>query len=186
MEGVSRALRCVGRGWRESKPYAMQDTGFTPLYRASCHCGDVKYEVSAEPLDAKLCHCRACQKLHGAPFEWVQIFEKDKVRFTSGTDKLYFWSDQFERGFTAHEREEAEEGRFELPVKVSCCKCRTPIADEGRNMWLAYGTLFDFKDQKVPDSFKHQCHLFYAARVIDMPDDKPKWLGHKNKSPLFE
>ena len=53
-------------------------------------------------------------------------------------------------------------------------------------MWLAYGTLFDFGfPAQIPEKFKHTCHLFYAARVIDVPDDKPKWLGHKNKSPLM-
>ena len=54
-------------------------------------------------------------------------------------------------------------------------------------MWLAYGTLFDFGyPPQIPEPFKHTCHLFYAARIIDIPDDKPKWLGHKNKSSLMK
>jgi hypothetical protein len=32
------------------------------------------YHVCADPVDAKICHCLACQKLHGAPMQWAAIF----------------------------------------------------------------------------------------------------------------
>ena len=181
---IGEGGKIVNKIWYEEKPYNFGpkansfETG-EALYRASCHCSAVRYEVNAEPLDAKLCHCKDCQKLHGAPFEWVCIFQKNNVRFTSGVNQLYFWSSELGRGF-----ENAEASERQLPVKVSCTKCRTPIADEGRNMWLAYVPLFDFTGE-IPESFNHTCHLFYAARVIDIPDEKPKWMGHKNKSPLW-
>ncbi len=77
--------------------------------------------------------------------------------------------------------EEADERR--LPGKVSCSHCRTPIADEGRNMWLAFATLFGFTvEAGIPKGFQHSCHLFYRQRCIDMGDDAVKWQGHKNKS----
>jgi hypothetical protein len=44
------------------------------FYPASCYCGRVKYEVRGDPESAKFCHCRGCQQLHGAPFEWVGSF----------------------------------------------------------------------------------------------------------------
>jgi hypothetical protein len=31
----------------------------------SCLCGSVQYEISAEPVTARLCWCRSCQKLAG-------------------------------------------------------------------------------------------------------------------------
>ena len=53
-------------------------------------------------------------------------------------------------------------------------------------MWLAFPSLFDFgHPPQVPASFKPTCHIFYATRVMDMPDDLPKWSGHKNKSILL-
>jgi len=61
-----------------------------------------------DPLDSKLCHCRDCQKLHGAPFEWVSIFRKTDVNFISGLDQLYFWSDELGQGFEARERDKVE------------------------------------------------------------------------------
>ncbi len=147
------------------------DSTFIPKYQAACFCGKVQYEVTADPVDAKLCHCRACQRLHGAPMQWAAIFHKHHVRFTAGLDLLRFYNSEQD----LHERI--------LPCKISCKQCGTPIADEGRRMWLAFPTLFDFgQGGEIPDSFKPTCHLFYGQRVTDIYDNLPKWSGHKNQS----
>ena len=75
----------------------VDDDAFTPRYWASCHCGAVRYEVSADPLDAKICHCRTCQSLHGAPMQWAAIFHKRHVRLTRGIEHLRFYSDALDR-----------------------------------------------------------------------------------------
>ena len=49
---------------------SIADVNFTAKYRASCYCNAVQYEVCSDPVDAKICHCLACQKLHGAPMQW--------------------------------------------------------------------------------------------------------------------
>jgi hypothetical protein len=70
-----------------------------------------------------------------------------------------------------------------VAIKVSCSLCGTPIADEGRRMWLAFPSLFDFGfPPAVPKAFRPTCHIFYGSRVIDIYDDLPKWSGHKNHS----
>jgi hypothetical protein len=153
---------------------SLEDTEFVVKYKAACFCGAVQYEVSADPVDAKICHCQACQKLHGAPMQWAAIFHKRHVRFTAGLEDLVFYNN--------------EQGTRErsLPCKVSCGLCGTPIADEGRRMWLSFPSLFDFGfPAKVPDSFKPTCHIFYGTRVIDIHDGLPKWSGHKNHSNLM-
>ena len=147
------------------------DEAFIAKYRARCLCEAVCYEVCADPLDAKICHCMACQKLHGAPMQWAAIFHKRHVKLTAGLKLLSFFN--------------SEQGRHEriLPCKVRCGRCGTPIADEGRRMWLAFPSLFDFEHRTgVPDSFKPTCHIFYGMRVVDIDDDLPKWSGHKNYS----
>jgi len=147
------------------------DPQFQVKYRASCFCKAVEYEVGADPVDAKICHCLACQKLHGAPMQWAAIFHKKDVRITTGVDCLRFYSS---------ERNILERV---LPCKVSCSLCGTPIADEGRRMWLAFPSLFDFGGlAAVPEAFRPTCHLFYGSRVMDMDDSVPKWSGHKNHS----
>jgi len=147
------------------------DRNFEAKYRARCHCGTVRYEVCADPVDAKICHCRMCQKLHGAPMQWAAIFHKHHVRFTAGFDALRFFNG------------ELNQGKRILPCKVGCGECGTPIADEGRKMWLAFPPLFDFGNPpQVPDAFKPRCHIFYGARVFDMNDGLTKWSGHSEKS----
>ena len=68
---------------------SLTDHRFVVKYRASCYCRAVRYEVCADPVDAKLCHCVACQKLHGAPMQWAAIFHKRDVRITRVTSPEY-------------------------------------------------------------------------------------------------
>ena len=160
--------------WKEAPPYASDRDDFTPEYRARCFCGAVAFEVCADPVDAKICHCPQCQSLHGAPFQWAVIFHKTDVRFVRGMDRLFFYNP-----------ETGTPGRV-LPCKLSCGECRSPIADEGRRMFLAFGPLFGFGyPPRVPPAFEPSCHIFYAQRVLDVHDDRPKYLGHKGLSPLL-
>jgi hypothetical protein len=186
--------------WRYLSPYraefgssttttpqvAETDSDEIPIYNASCYCGRVQYQVRGDPANTKLCHCRGCQLLHGAPFEWVSIFSKDNVRFSpsSSLDHLYFYSSELDKGWTNQEANDRI-----LPCKVSCEHCRTPVADEGRHMWLAFNTLFGFMTEQeggIPDAFRHSDHLFYQQRCVDISDDKMKWQGHRNKSPEWK
>jgi hypothetical protein len=166
----------VGReeqGWREAPPYA-SDPSFAVKHRARCHCGAVAFEVAADPVGSKLCHCPQCQTLHGAPFQWAVIFHKRDVRFVRGIEDLHFY--QAESRTSGHG----------LPCKLSCSRCRSPIADEGRRMFLAFGPLFDFGyPPRVPPAFEPRCHIFYGSRVIDIDDGRPKYLGHEGSSPLW-
>ena len=147
------------------------DTGFMTKYRANCYCKAVQIEVCADPVDAKICHCRTCQTLHGAPMQWAAIFNKQDVRIIKGIYCLKFYNS-----------EQSINQRI-LPCKVSCRLCGAPIADEGRRMWLAFPLLFDFGfPPQVPKKFMPTCHIFYGSRVMDINDDLPKWLGHKNHS----
>ena len=70
---------------------SVEDAAFVAKYRAQCHCGTVRYEVSEDPVDAKLCHCPQCQSLHGAPFQWAVVFHKHDVRFVRGVEKIFFY-----------------------------------------------------------------------------------------------
>jgi hypothetical protein len=161
--------------WRDLPPYRSTDPAFAAKYRARCFCGRVRFEARADPVDSKICHCPQCQSLHGAPFQWAVIFRKDDIRFAAGAEGLYFYS--AELGQPGHR----------LPCKLSCEVCRSPIADEGRRMFLAFGPLFDFAGRRrIPAAFEPTCHIFYGARVIDVDDGTPKYLGHKDQSPLWQ
>lgn len=105
--------------------------------------GRVQFQLSrAAPLASKLCHCTTCQLQHAAPFQWAAIFEKDDINFTSGVDSLE-WYDP-----TTKSKE------HQLPCKVRCSYCQSPIMDEGRNMILLFPSLIHLKTQQAKDDFK--------------------------------
>lgn len=135
----------VHRNRMDRPPYSLADSSkpFNRVYTGSCFCEKVKFEISREkPLDAKYCHCKGCQVLHGAPFQWAAIFEKSDVHFYEGQDQLIYWNSA----------ENSTE--YILPCKVYCNHCRAPIMDEGRNMLLMFPTLINFKDVKSKLKFK--------------------------------
>lgn len=163
----------VHRNRMDRPPYSLADDSkpFNRIYEGSCFCKKVKFEVAREaPLDAKYCHCKGCQQLHGAPFQWAAIFHKEDVHIYEGQDQLIYWNSP----------EQSTE--YILPCKVYCNHCRAPIMDEGRNMILLFPTLIHFKNAEEKQKFRPSCHIFYSRRCIDVPDGIPKWEDHKDKS----
>lgn len=69
--------------------------------RGSCLCGAVTYQVSAPLKAATHCHCKKCQKGHGAAFATYASTPKYAVSIhaTSGTLKGYESSEGVTRQF---------------------------------------------------------------------------------------
>jgi hypothetical protein len=167
--------------WTTQPPYAppppssSSESAFTPRWTGTCHCGRVRYHLSRErPLATKYCHCRGCQVLHGSPFQWAAIFEKTDMAFENGAQDLVFYSSG------------SKHDAHELPCKVACRHCRSPIMDEGRKMALVFPTLIEFGGPEERALFAPECHLFYSQRVCDIPDGKPKWTGLDKQSELMD
>ncbi|KAK6218739.1 hypothetical protein LQW54_002663 [Pestalotiopsis sp. IQ-011] len=80
----------------------------------------------------------------GAPFQWAAIFHKDDMVFENGAKDLVFY----------HSGEKTL--GHDLPCKISCAHCRSPIMDEGRRMVLLFPTLLKFKDKAARDLFYPQ------------------------------
>ncbi|KAI9368109.1 Mss4-like protein [Aspergillus egyptiacus] len=168
--------------FKDRAPYKIRaDQEFGPVkWRASCDCGQVTYKVNREqPLNAKYCHCRGCQKTHGAPFQWCGIFHKTDITFTKGTEGLSFYSSQ-------------DKSRdYQLPTKVACAHCRSPIMDEGRNVCLVFPELIDYEASGTNHdtwrkAFEPKMHIFYSHRAMDVPDGKPKWEGLDEQSQMLD
>ena len=127
-------------------------------------------EVAAESVDAKICHCQTCQKLHGAPMQWALIFHKEDVRVSWGRGHLSYFNCVSKRN------------EHRPPCKVSCAICGTLLADESRQIWIAFPSTFGFSAVEVPSVFLPYCQTFYAERIMDVSDALPKWAGHKGRS----
>jgi hypothetical protein len=131
--------------WKQRAPYRIHEPeeNFPKRYEASCHCGQVKYQLSREtPLDSKLCHCTTCQTQHAAPFQWAAIFEKTDINFVEGHHGLEWYDPS------------SKSADHRLPCKVRCSYCHSPIMDEGRNMILLFPSLIKLETEKDRANFK--------------------------------
>ena len=44
------------------------------ILTGGCLCGEVRYRITATPVEALYCHCRMCQRAHGAPvIAWLTV-----------------------------------------------------------------------------------------------------------------
>jgi len=159
--------------WFQKPPYG-GCTQFAPKYKASCFCKRVQFAVQTCPLASKICDCSTCMRLHGAPMQWAVLFQKDAVRFEAESIK-------FIRFYNTSEDAAYEDGRDrKLPCKLQCKHCGTWIADEGRNMFMAMPTLFEFVTggarPEFPESFLPASHIFCATQALDMCDGLPRFL----------
>lgn len=128
----------------------------------------------------------------GAPFQWAAIFHKEDMQFENGVSGLSFYN-------SSQKLKERQ-----LPCKVSCSFCHSPVMDEGRNMVLLFPELLDLgergkKDFEVRYGFfqepllfvliltakTNSCHIFYSQRVVDIDDGKPKWSELDESSDLM-
>jgi hypothetical protein len=120
--------------WRKQLPYK-NDEFKEPLYHSRCHCGRVKFSVNTAPLDAKLCHCRDCRVMHGAPIQHAAIFEKKSVHFEEGSlDHIRFYanergSNKGQEGEEGHDKVTRLGGRSDISFPVCQGKCPVRIVD---------------------------------------------------------
>ena len=49
-----------------------------------CHCGAIRYSVTAKPLAVNACHCKDCQRLSGGPFGLFLHVARDAVAVSGG------------------------------------------------------------------------------------------------------
>ncbi|MFC3050785.1 GFA family protein [Kordiimonas pumila] len=57
----------------------------TTIQEGGCSCGDVRYQMLAEPMFVHCCHCTCCQQQTGAAFAVNAIIESDHVKLIKGT-----------------------------------------------------------------------------------------------------
>jgi len=54
------------------------------IHPGSCLCGTVRFELSGPPTDLLHCHCRMCQKAHGAVFATFARVPHEAFRIVAG------------------------------------------------------------------------------------------------------
>lgn len=108
--------------------------------QGGCLCGQVRYEVSGEPLAVVVCHCKNCQKQSGSTFSINIIGQSEQIEIQG---KLSTYADANDSGD---------------PVNRNFCEnCGSPIFSEilsqGNLIALKVGTLDDTSDIEPQTQF---------------------------------
>lgn len=113
-------------------------------------------ELDGPPLGAMYCHCSICRRSTGAPFIMVGLWAPDKVRITEGEPLAkQKTSDMLERHF--------------------CPDCGAAIFNAVRTARFdANNVMLPLLDER-DDATRPTHHIYYADRVMDVPDELPKF-----------
>lgn len=71
-------------------------------HTGQCLCGQVRYSIDAEPLGARMCWCRDCQRIASGSATVNVLFPEEAVRFEGEIGRFRRTADsgnQVERGF---------------------------------------------------------------------------------------
>ena len=125
-------------------------------FEGGCLCGDVRYRITGEPIDAGYCHCRMCQRASGAPVvawaTWpVHVFE-----ILTGALVLFRSSARADRGF--------------------CGRCGTPltfVSDDAPDRVDVTLASLDRPAELAPEN-----HGWYGSRIpwFELADDLPRHM----------
>lgn len=58
-----------------------------PPYEGGCHCGTIRYRITAPPLTLYACHCTHCQRNAGGAFNMSMIVPVAAFEIVKGTPK---------------------------------------------------------------------------------------------------
>ena len=125
--------------------------------KGQCSCGDVKYELSKEPMFVHACHCSLCKQQTGSAFIAHAFIESAHFHLLSGTLNPVFGAS----------------GSGNLHKVDRCKSCGTAIISyyEAQREWgiVKVGTL------QNPDQFPPGAHLHIQQKVswIKIPEGIP-------------
>ena len=59
-----------------------------PIFRGSCLCGSVQYEISGEPKKFYHCHCRRCRKASGTGHASNLLIKPGAIKWIRGEELI--------------------------------------------------------------------------------------------------
>jgi len=126
------------------------------MYRGSCLCGAVAFELEGELAPIQVCHCGQCRKAQGGPFATNLPVRREALRLLAGQEQL--------RAF------ESSPGKR----RWFCARCGSPIYSERDALpgilRLRAGAL----DGELPSRPEAHYYVASAANWWPLDDDLPR------------
>lgn len=133
-------------------------------YKGSCLCGGVTFEVTKFEQPLGHCHCKMCQKFHGAAFSTFGEVKLENLHWITGHKNL--------KSYTASNN----------AIRQFCSTCGSSLLfcsvynQKSGTIELAISTLDDAKDLK-PDA-----HIYTSSKAswISICDDLPQYEEYRH------
>ena len=129
-----------------------------------CLCGEIRYRINGAPVEALYCHCRMCQRAHGAPIvAWLTV-PLDAFMLTAGNPAAYRSSAKAWRHF--------------------CSSCGTPLTwREAENPRLVDVSIASLDN---PEAIEPSVHVWTDSRIawFDTADHLPRHPANERLKPL--
>ncbi len=133
-----------------------QDTELSLPLEGGCLCTAVRYRLTGAPVDAGYCHCRLCQRAHGAPVVAWATFPRAHFSLVAGELRSYRSSPRGRRAF--------------------CAVCGTQLIfsslrPDATTMDIALATLDN------PEALRPEFHIWTSSRLswFDTVDNLPRY-----------
>lgn len=125
--------------------------------QGGCLCGNIRYQIDAQPIDAGFCHCRLCQRATGAPVvAWVTL-PLEGFRYLQGSPAVFQSSSHSQR--------------------EHCAACGTALVFRKSVAPVTLDVTLCSLDE--PSLIKPQYHIWLESRVdwLHISDDLPQHAG---------
>lgn len=123
--------------------------------KGGCLCGKVRYQISAELIDADHCHCSMCRRQHGAAFATYAQCEPDSFQWLAGEELTKVFTPNSNAGW------------------CFCSECGSSLAAtlNGKITSIALGSV------EGDVEIKPAAHIFVTSKAnwYDICDDLPQY-----------
>ena len=140
--------------------------------QGKCYCGKVSISVTGPPVMCSICHCSICRSLTGAPFSAQSLHARSNMECNTPEDAL--WAQSTSKPVT----------------RYRCRECASPMyasLGKGKMVAIPLSVLFRRGMDENPTSddlaesdaalFQPTHHMYYADRIMNVPDELPKYVG---------
>jgi len=138
------------------------------MQSAHCSCGNVRFDLRAEPRFRARCHCTICQRFNQAAFADIVVFRARDVELPEGGTV----------DFQTHRP----------PPNVQrgvCSSCAQPVLERFESVFFPRLRFVPAALMKPADLPEVSFDLFYERRVADIDDGRPKYSGYIRSQAAF-
>ena len=130
------------------------------MYKGSCLCGKVRFEITGEIKDIIYCHCSKCRKAQGSAFAANGNLDENEFHILSGRDDL-----------TGYESDPEQ-------TKYFCKHCGSPIISKNKskpgNVRVRLGTI----ESDITE--RPEAHIFVTSKANweEIEGDLPQYESY--------